>query len=279
MDESKKAGVIGWPINHSRSPLIHGYWLKKYVLSGSYEAISLSPDELGSFFRNFAENGYSGVNVTIPHKELVIPHLDTIDEAAKAIGAVNTIWLEDDKLQGTNTDWLGFLGNLDAGCPNWDNGAKTALVLGAGGAARGIIYALMQRGFSQIHVANRTLERAHDMYRHFGKAVSPHALDDADQWVAECDLIVNTTSLGMDKNPPLTLSLETISPDCLVTDIVYAPLETPLLAQAKNKGIKCVDGLGMLLHQAAPGFEKWFGAFPDVDDELRQIILKDMGLT
>lgn len=277
MVESKKTGVIGWPISHSRSPLIHGYWLKTYNIPGSYEAIALAPEKAELFFKDFAKGDYIGANITIPHKVAVIPHLDVMEEAAKAIGAVNTIWVEDGKLHGTNTDWLGFLGNLDAGCAGWDKTAKTALVLGAGGAARGIIYALIQRGFQQIHVANRTIARAQEMQTHFGSAVLPHALEDADKLVGECDLIVNTTSLGMEKNPPLTLSLETIRPHCLVTDIVYTPLETPLLRRAKDKGVKTVDGLGMLLHQAAPGFERWFGVYPTVDDELRQLILKDMG--
>lgn len=277
MDKEKKTGVIGWPINHSRSPLIHGYWLKVYELAGSYELISVSPAEAGLFFKSFKQSGYIGANITIPHKEAVIPYLDTVDEAATVIGAVNTIWVEDDQLHGTNTDWLGFLGNLDTGSPGWDKKIKTALVLGAGGASRGIIYALIQRGFTKIHVANRSVERAQDIAIHFGSAVIPHALDDADQWVAESGFIVNTTSLGMENNPPLSLSLENAAPHCLITDIVYSPLETSLLRQAKLRGLKTVDGLGMLLHQAAPGFERWFGVLPIIDDELRQIILKDMG--
>lgn len=277
MLSSKKAGVIGWPIGHSRSPLIHGYWLKTYNITGSYEAIALAPETAEFFFKDFVKSDYIGANITIPHKETVISHLDVMEDAAKAIGAVNTIWVDGGKLHGTNTDWLGFLGNLDVGCAGWDKTAKTALVLGAGGAARGIIYALIQRGFEQIHVANRTITRAQEMQAHFGSAVLPHALSYADKLVSECDLIVNTTSLGMEKNSPLTLSLETIRPHCLVTDIVYTPLETPLLKRAKDKGVKTVDGLGMLLHQAAPGFERWFGVYPTVDDELRQLILKDMG--
>lgn len=279
MGKPKKAGVIGWPVNHSRSPLIHGHWLKKYALEGSYDAIAVAPEEARSFFNNFAKSGYRGANITIPHKEAIIPHIDYLDDAAKAIGAVNTIWLKDGKIHGTNTDWLGFLGNLDAAHPRWDEEVHSALVLGAGGAARGIIYALLQRGFTYIHVANRTLERAQEMQNHFGNRIIPHALDEADEWVAESNLIVNTTSLGMGDNPPLRLSLNSINPNCLVTDIVYSPLETPLLAQAKQKDVKRVDGLGMLLHQAAPGFERWFGVSPKVDHELRQLIVNDMGLS
>lgn len=278
MDKSKKAGVIGWPVNHSRSPLIHGYWLKTYALKGAYEAISVSPEEADAFFKNFSKSGYCGANITIPHKETVMAHVDHLDDAAKAIGAVNTIWMEGDKLHGSNTDWLGFLGSLDAAHPGWDRKAESALVLGAGGAARGIIYALISRGFKQIHVANRTVERAHDMKRHFGASVIPHALGDSNNLVGASDLIVNTTSLGMDNNPPLPLSLETASQECLVTDIVYSPLKTPLLLRAEEHGVKSVDGLGMLLHQAAPGFERWFGVAPKVSDELRALVLHDMGL-
>jgi len=278
MSTQLKAGVIGWPINHSRSPIIHGYWLKKHGISATYETIDIVPDAISAFFQDFSTSGYIGANVTIPYKETVLAFLDRMDESARAIGAVNTIWLDGANLCGTNTDWLGFLGNLDATHPGWDARGKGALVLGAGGAARAILYGLIQRKFERIYVANRGLERALELQAHFGDIITPLALSKADDFVATASLIVNTTSLGMDKNPPLPLDLAKIQPGCLVTDIVYSPLETPLLKQAKARGAPTVDGLGMLLHQAAPGFERWFGVRPQVSDELRTMILRDMGL-
>lgn len=274
-----KAGVIGWPVAHSRSPLIHGHWLREHRISGSYEKIPVSPEACAEFFERFASSGYAGANITIPHKESVMPHLDEIGEAARRIGAVNTIWLDGKRLCGENTDWLGFLGNLDAESPGWDELGKTALVLGAGGAARAIVYALIERGFERIHVANRNFSRAEDMKAHFGAKVVAHRLSDAERLVGEAALIVNTTSLGMEKKPPLSLSLEKIDSSCLVTDIVYTPLETPLLKEATARGNRTVDGLGMLLHQAVPGFERWFGIRPEVNAELRRLVERDMGLS
>ena len=278
-NQLRRAGVIGWPIAHSRSPLIHRHWLQHYGLQGCYEAVGLQPEAAGHFFRHFKESGYIGANITIPYKETVMPYLDRIDEAARLIGAVNTIWLEDTALCGTNTDWLGFLGNLDAGAHGWDeakSAEKTALVLGAGGAARGIIHALMQRGFDRLYVANRTMARAQEMQNNFGPVVHPVPFDQAENHVGAVQLIVNTTSLGMGANPPLNLSLEACSHHCLITDIVYTPLETPLLTQAAARGLRFVDGLGMLLHQAAPGFARWFGLQPVVDEALRALGLADM---
>lgn len=274
----KKAGVIGWPIGHSRSPLIHRHWLTLHQLCGSYDPIAVLPEAADDYFRNFRMSGLIGANVTIPHKQTVIAHLDRIDASAEAIGAVNTIWLEDGILSGTNTDWQGFLGNLDAAAEGWDKPSSSALVLGAGGAARGIVYALRTRGFEKIHLANRSLDRAVELQRHFGPSILPHRLDEADDLLSEVDLLVNTTSLGMAHNPPLDLDLRGLKSDCLVTDIVYAPLRTPLLEKAAAMGNRTVDGLGMLLHQAAPGFERWFGIRPSVSTDLRALVLADMDL-
>lgn len=275
---SPKAGVIGWPVHHSRSPLIHQYWLKQQAIEGQYETIPVSPEESDAYFRNFKNAGLVGVNITIPHKETVIPHLDHIDDAAKAIGAVNTVWIENGKLHGGNSDWKGFTDNLDEWAPGWDKNPHRALVLGAGGAARGVIYSLIARGFESVTVANRTLSRAEELAENFGSPVIPIELSQAYHIAQDAALIVNTTSLGMKNNPPLPLNLEGISKDCLVSDIVYSPLETPFLKLAKSRGNKTVDGLGMLLHQAKMGSKLWFGGNPQVTPELREIILKDMGL-
>ena len=273
-----KAGVIGWPIHHSRSPIIHNYWLKAQSINGSYETIAVSPGEADAFFKSFKTSGLVGFNITLPHKEAVIAHLDYVDEAATAIGAVNTVWLEDGKMCGSNSDWIGFSDNLDHLAEGWDQQNEHALILGAGGAARGVIYALIKRGFKNITVANRTLSRAEELAQHFGSTVKAIELQKADQLIESSTLIINTTSLGMDKNPPLPLTLEGIRSNCLVTDIVYTPLETPLIRLAKSKGNQTVDGLGMLLHQAKMGSKHWFGGEPIVTDELRTIVMKDMGL-
>ena len=276
--EPIKAGVIGWPIHHSRSPIIHNYWLKMQSISGSYETIAVSPEEADAFFKGFKTSGLAGFNITLPHKEAVIAHLDYVDEAAMAIGAVNTVWLEDGKMCGSNSDWIGFSDNLDQLAVGWDRQNDHALILGAGGAARGVIFALIKRGFKNITVANRTLSRAEELAQHFGSTVKAIELQKADQLIESSTLIINTTSLGMDKNPPLPLTFEGIRPNCLVTDIVYTPLETPLIKLAKSKGNQTVDGLGMLLHQAKMGSKLWFGGEPIVTDELRLIVMKNMGL-
>ncbi|MEP1331067.1 MAG: shikimate dehydrogenase [Lentilitoribacter sp.] len=276
--EPIQAGVIGWPIHHSRSPIIHNYWLNQQSINGNYQTIAVSPDAADAFFKGFKTSGLAGFNITIPHKETVIPYLDHIDEAATAIGAVNTVWLEDGKMCGSNSDWIGFSDNLDHLAPGWDQHNDHALILGAGGAARGVIFALLKRGFENITVANRTVTRAEELADHFGDNVHAIGLSQAEQAIESSTLLINTTSLGMDNNPPLPLTLDGIQPDCLVTDIVYTPLETPLLKLAKSKGNKTVDGLGMLLHQAKMGSKLWFGGDPVVTDELRDLVLQDMGL-
>ncbi len=267
-----RAFVTGWPVEHSLSPLIHGHWLKRYGIEGSYEKLAKSPDEVESFLTGLPESQWAGGNVTIPHKETAFRVCATLDDAARAIGAVNTVWIEDGRLAGANTDAHGFLANLDDRAEGWDQ-ASTALVLGAGGAARAVIHGLLTRGFSDIVVANRTLGRADALARHFRDKVRPLIWDRIAEEVPRAGLIVNTTSLGMKGQPALEIDFASARPDTVVTDIVYTPLVTPLLAGASEHGLKTVDGLGMLLHQAVPGFEKWFGRRPEVDNELRAVLL------
>ncbi len=277
-DRQRKAFVTGFPIKHSRSPLIHGFWLRELGLEGSYEAIEVSVEDFSAFIGSLRQNGFVGGNVTIPHKEAAFKSVDQLDDAAKAIGAVNTMWFEEDTLWGGNTDAYGFAANLDAKAPGWDK-AQTALVLGAGGASRAVIHALISRGFSQVIVANRTLGRAQELAAHFGRAVSACGWDEAQAHVARSALIVNTTSLGMSGHGDQTgfpLDLGEAPKGAVATDIVYVPLKTPFLTQAEQAGLRTVDGLGMLLHQAVPGFERWFGVRPDVTEALRNHILDDM---
>ncbi len=271
----RKAFVTGFPIKHSRSPLIHGHWLKKYDLPGSYEAIEVAPDSFPAFLNSLKDNDYVGGNVTIPHKEMAFALCQRREPAAEEIGAVNTLWFEGGQLCGGNTDAYGFLANLDASSPGWDK-HKTALVLGAGGASRAIIYALKQRGLTDIQIVNRTLTRAEELADRFGSGISAHEWIAVPELLQDVSLIVNTTSLGMEGKESLSIDLSDVRRDALVTDIVYVPLETPLLKAAHMAGLKTVDGLGMLLHQAVPGFEHWFGVRPEVTAELRNVILADM---
>lgn len=276
---ANKAFVTGFPIKHSRSPLIHGFWLKEHGIEGSYEAIEVAPENFAEFALSLSKNGFAGGNVTIPHKEVAFGVVESRDAAAQAIGAVNTLWLEKDKLCGGNTDAYGFAANLDALAPGWDV-ADTALVLGAGGAGRAIVHALQTRGFSRIAIVNRTLSRAEELASHFGKGVSAHGWDVAQGLVKDAGLIVNTTSLGMSGHgeaaTEFPLDLSEAQKSAVATDIVYIPLKTPFLASAQAAGLKTVDGLGMLLHQAVPGFERWFGKRPEVTEALREHILDDM---
>ncbi len=276
---SQKACVIGWPIRHSRSPLIHSYWLRQHGITGSYEKVAVEPETLERFMRSVAAGDYLGCNVTVPHKEAVMGLLDEIDETAQAIGAVNTIWRYGGLLRGTNTDAIGFMANLDDRAPAWDAEAVNALILGAGGAARAVVHGLQTRGVSTIWLANRTPERARQLAGEFGAPVKVVAWSEIDRLLPETNLLINTTSLGMAGSDPL--------PDCqsmcgrlpkaaVVSDIVYVPLQTELLAEAKKAGLRTVDGLGMLLHQAVPGFEKWFGIRPTVTPELRRLIEADI---
>ncbi|MBZ9762735.1 shikimate dehydrogenase [Mesorhizobium sp. CA8] len=270
-----KAFVTGHPIAHSRSPKIHGYWLAQYGIDGSYEAIDVAPADFAAFLKSLGENGYRGGNVTIPHKEAAFAGVARRDHAADAIGAVNTLWFEDGLLWGGNTDGYGFAANLDDHAPGWAANGP-AVVLGAGGASRAVIHALKERGIKDIRIVNRTLARAEELSRHFGAGVSAHGAGAVRELLADAGLLINTTALGMHGNEALAAEPSALPGHTIVTDIVYVPLETPLLAAARARGLKTVDGLGMLLHQAVPGFERWFGRKPDVTPELRRMIVADI---
>jgi shikimate dehydrogenase len=272
---AKRAFVIGDPISHSRSPLIHNHWLKSYEIDGSYEAIHVKQDELPNFLGSIQDADFVGGNVTIPHKEAVLAAVPDHDEIAADIGAANTLWLDDGRLQATNTDSFGFAQNLDDHAQGWDRG-RTALVLGAGGAARAIVHALLSRGFTEIRLANRTIVRAEELAAQFGPKVRAHAFASLTELAASAAVIVNTTSLGMKGDGVIPLDFNMVGKDTIVTDIVYVPLMTPFLTAAQHASLKTVDGLGMLLHQARPGFEKWFGMLPEVTQELRNLVIRDM---
>ncbi|WP_288191897.1 shikimate dehydrogenase [uncultured Phyllobacterium sp.] len=275
MADHPSAFVTGYPIRHSRSPLIHGYWLRQFGLDGSYRAVEVAPDAFAAFIHTLNDNGFVGGNVTIPHKEVAFSLCGKRDSAAEEIGAVNTLWFENGILHGGNTDAYGFLANLDSLSPGWSE-RKSALVLGAGGASRAVIFALKQRGFTDIGIVNRTVERAQELADRFGISGGAHGWDAVPELLKGASLIVNTTSLGMSGKDELVIDLTEANSDALVTDIVYVPLETPLLRAARFRGLETADGLGMLLHQAVPGFEHWFGKRPDVTAELRNLILADM---
>jgi shikimate dehydrogenase len=275
MVDAPRAFVAGHPIGHSRSPLIHGNWLMRYDIDGSYSAIDVPPDEFRALTVRLRAGDWVGGNVTIPHKETAFLLADKRDAAAEAIGAVNTLWLEGEKLVGGNTDAYGFAANLDQRLTGWRNG-ETALVLGAGGASRAIIHALLEAGFVRIDIVNRTVERAEQLATRFGGKVGAHGWNAAEALLSVADLAINTTSLGMEGQPPLELDFSKARAGAMATDIVYVPLETPFLIRAAEAGLKTCDGLGMLLHQAAPGFSHWFGRFPEVDDELRDLVIADL---
>ncbi|MDB5561367.1 MAG: shikimate dehydrogenase [Hyphomicrobiales bacterium] len=274
---SKKAFVIGHPIAHSRSPLIHGTWLKTYGIDGSYEAIDVAPEALPKFFDRLRAGEFVGGNVTIPLKEPVFALCDTIDPLARSIGAANTLVARDGKISGSNTDYLGFLGNLDQNAPGWSDGLGSAIVLGAGGAARAVLVALAARGINTIHVLNRTAEKAIGLSDEIEGPLQGHGLEDFARLAPEAMLLVNTTSIGMHGSAFPNLPLNLLQKSALVTDIVYTPLETPLLAQARALGLATVDGLGMLLHQAVPGFAAWFGVTPEVTPALRAAVERTLG--
>jgi shikimate dehydrogenase len=271
----RAACVIGWPARHSRSPLIHNYWIKQHGLDAEYRREAVPPEGFARFLQQLRERGYVGANVTLPHKEQALA-CSQPDERAKRVGAANTLWFEGDTLRSTNTDVEGFLGNLDAQTPGWDQALDTALVLGAGGAARAIAGGLLARGVARIYVANRSFERAIALQERFGSAIEPVQWDEANAVMAGCGLLVNTTSLGMGGQPPLALDLMALPASAVVGDIVYAPLETRLLAAAKARGMRTADGLGMLLHQAVRGFSLWFGVTPHLTPELRALIEADL---
>jgi len=276
MAETIRAFVVGFPIHHSLSPHIHKFWLDAHKIKGSYEAIAVPPDDFPAFIASLKAKNFTGGNVTLPHKEQAFKLAQHCDEAAQAIGAANSLWFEQDQLWASNSDAYGFARNLDDFAPHWQT-SQTALVLGAGGAARAIIFALKQQGFKTIMLANRTRSRAEQLAAHFGCVVKVIDWHKINTYVAAADVIINTTSIGLTGNETRwPIDFARASAHAIVTDIVYTPLETPFLQAAKNQGLTTVDGLGMLLHQAVLGFEKWFGIKPEVSADLRHMILKHL---
>jgi shikimate dehydrogenase len=271
-----RACVIGWPIEHSRSPLIHGHWLKTYGIAGSYTKEAVRPDEALSFLRSMQERGLAGCNVTIPHKETAFRAAAEKSEAACAMGAANTLWFENGRLVADNTDCMAFMEHLRAEAPNLDLKGRAVALLGAGGAARALVFAFLQAGAGEVRIFNRTRERAEAVARHFGSATKACDWEDRVDASRDAALLVNATSLGMKGAGPLDMDVARLDAKCVVADIVYVPLVTPLLAAAAARGLATVDGLGMFLHQAVPGFEKWFGVRPAVTDELRALVVADI---
>jgi shikimate dehydrogenase len=272
----KRACVVGWPVAHSRSPLIHGFWLAKYGIEGSYVKQPLRPDQAAEFLRNLPAHGFVGCNVTLPHKETAFAVADERGPAAAAVGAANTLWLEGGRLVAESTDTLGFINNLKATVPDVDLRGSAVAILGAGGAARAVIYSLLSEGVGEVRLMNRTHARAETLARHFGARITVHDWEQRNTCVRGVRLLVNTTTLGMTGADRLDLDVSALDSRCIVADIVYVPLTTPLLAAARARGLATVDGLGMLLHQAAPGFEKWFGVRPEVTEELRALLVRDI---
>jgi shikimate dehydrogenase len=268
-----KAGVIGWPIEQSKSPIIHGHWLAEHSIEGSYEKIGLSPEDFKTGVQGLILQGFAGVNITAPHKEAALAMSDTVSDRARMIGAANTLVFKAGKIHADNTDGEGFICNVMQGAPQWNAASGPALVLGAGGAARAIIWSLLDAGVPEIILTNRTRARAENLANIFGRQIIVADWEDSSQAASAVSTLVNTTSLGMAGKSPLELDISLLPKSSLVTDIVYNPLETDLLRQARAQGNETVDGLGMLLHQAVPGFEAWFGTRPTVDAALRNKVL------
>jgi shikimate dehydrogenase len=272
--KSRAACLIGWPAAHSRSPLIHHYWLRSLGIEGGYTIEAIPPEGFAEFVLHLSNHGFVGANVTLPHKERALA-LTVPDARAKAVGAANTLWYEGGELRSTNTDIEGFVDNLDASAKGWDT-TGDALVLGAGGSSRAVVFGLIERGIKRVHLANRTMERARAVADQFGNSVQAIAWDAINEVLPRAGLLVNTTSLGMHGQPPLELDVGLLPSSAIVADLVYVPLETALLKAARERGLKTADGLGMLLHQAVRGFELWFGQRPQVTPELRALAEADL---
>jgi shikimate dehydrogenase len=271
------AGVMGWPVKHSRSPRLHGYWLRQYDIDGAYVPMAVAPADLGGAIKALRWLGFAGANVTVPLKEAALQHVDLLDPLARRIGAVNTIVVrEDGRLEGSNTDAFGFLANLEATAPTWVPEAAPAAILGAGGAARAVLAALLDAGVPSIRIANRTRARGELLAAEFGGAITVLDWGDWRSLLDGAGLLVNTTTLGMAGQKPLDIVLDHLPQSAVVNDIVYVPLETGLLATARHRGNQVVDGLGMLLHQARPGFRAWFGVDPEVTPALRAHVAADL---
>ncbi len=268
------AGVIGHPIGHSRSPKLHGHWLKTYGLSGHYIPMDVAPADLETVLRTLPKAGFVGANVTVPHKEAALRIADHVSDRATVIGAANTlVFREDGSIHADNTDGYGFMENLRSGAPDWNAQDGPAVVFGAGGAARAVLQALSIAGVPEILLTNRTRARADHLKEEFGQRITVVDWVQAGNVVENAELVVNTTSLGMQGQPELRVPLDGLQPGAVVTDLVYAPLKTNLLKTAEDAGCTTVDGLGMLLHQAVPGFERWFGVRPEVDTDTRAAAL------
>jgi len=272
--EHKAVCVIAWPAGHSRSPLIHNYWINRHKLDAEYRREAVPPDKFAAFVGNLRSNGYIGANITVPHKEAALA-LSEPDDRARAVGAANTLWYDDDTLRSTNTDVEGFLANLDVAAPGWDRGLESAVVLGAGGGARAVVFALLQREVGRVYVINRTRDRAQALKKKFGARVHLAGWNETTGLLGGAGILVNTTTLGMVGQPPLEINLRCPA-SLVVADLVYAPLETGLLASARARGLRTADGLGMLLHQAVRGFQLWFGVRPEVTPELRALVEADL---
>lgn len=275
------AGVLGWPVSHSLSPRLHGFWLERYGIDGAYLPLPLRPEAFATAVRSLGDLGFRGANVTIPHKEAAFDLCDERSDRAAKMGAVNTLVFEDGKIIGDNTDGFGFLENLKAAQPGWTPAIGRAVILGAGGAARGLTVALLDAGCAEIVLINRTQSRAEALVEELSKLGYEGRVLCGDWaslplWLPSAELLVNSTSLGMTGQPPLEIDLGGLPTDALVTDIVYAPLKTDLLKKADALGLRRVEGLGMLLHQARPGFERWFGQAPEVDQDLRDFVLQGL---
>ncbi len=273
----KRAFVIGWPIAHSRSPFIHGYWFATHGISGTYKKIAVSPQDLAGFVERLRGGAFVGGNVTIPHKEAAAALCDRLTPAVERLGAANTLWMDDGELWGDSTDGAGFLGALDQEAPGWDSRRGRAVVIGAGGAARAIVEALIGRGVAEVIVANRTRERAEALTQELGGI--PMAFETLPSALSSADLLVNTTPVGMRGHSSLDLDLTALPSHAVVDDIVYVPRDTPLLRSAAAHGLRTVGGIGMLLHQAAPGFARWFGVMPEITSELRALVEADIAGT
>ncbi len=274
MTNIPRAGVIGNPISHSLSPKLHSYWLNRYGLEGSYTAIKVTDDALEKTLRELPSQGFIGANVTLPHKVSVMQFADQITDRATLIGAANTLIFKDDgRIFADNTDGYGFMANLRQGAPDWDPKAGPAAIFGAGGAARAIIVALADAGVPEIIISNRTRPKAEALRDDFGARISVVDWVQAEKMLEDANTVINTTSLGMAGAQDFKVPLDNLRKDAVVTDIVYNPLKTPFLVAAEKRGCTTVDGLGMLLHQGVPGFERWFGQRPEVDEETRQAVL------
>jgi len=270
------ACIIGWPVEHSRSPLIHNYWLKTYGIAGEYRSEAVPPDQFEGFVQSLAARDYVGANVTVPHKEKALAYA-LPDDCAQAVGAANTLWIAEGFLHATNTDVEGFLNNLDACAPQWDREVSNAVVLGAGGAARAVVYALLTRRVERITVVNRTPHRAEVLRQRFLERLQIAPWEELNDRLGDADLFVNTTTLGMAGQPELAAGIGRLPGHAIVADLVYVPLMTPLIRTAKARGQRTADGLGMLLHQAVRGFELWFDRKPEVTAELRAVVEADLG--